>query len=138
MPQLDSIPDQECVRLLRSHQMGRIALVDPQGHPLIFPVNYFFDEGVVLFRTDPGTKLDLAPGALVSFEIDGWEPERGAGWSVLVKGISHDVTAADDARSMRMHYWPVNPAAPGAKEHWIGIWANQISGRKFGPAGPGT
>jgi nitroimidazol reductase NimA-like FMN-containing flavoprotein (pyridoxamine 5'-phosphate oxidase superfamily) len=137
MPELETIPDQDCVNLLRSHQLGRIALVDPQGHPLIFPVNYFFDEGVVLFRTDPGTKLDLAPGALVSFEIDGWETERGAGWSVMVKGISHDVTAPDDARSRRMHYWPVNPAAPGAKEHWIGIWANEISGRKFGTA-PGA
>jgi nitroimidazol reductase NimA-like FMN-containing flavoprotein (pyridoxamine 5'-phosphate oxidase superfamily) len=133
MPDLETIPDQECAKLLRSHQMGRIALVDQEGHPLIFPVNYFFDEGVVVFRTDPGTKLDLAPGALVSFEIDGWEPEGGTGWSVVVKGISHDITAPDDARAQRMHYWPVKPVAPGAKEHWIGIWANEISGRRFGP-----
>ncbi|HUY74717.1 MAG TPA: pyridoxamine 5'-phosphate oxidase family protein [Candidatus Dormibacteraeota bacterium] len=133
MPELEAIPDQDCVQLLRSHQVGRIALLDAERHPLIFPVNYFFDEGVVVFRTDPGTKLDLAPGAHVSFEIDGWEPERGAGWSVVVNGICHDITAPDDARSRRMHYWPVEPVAPGAKEHWIGIWANHISGRRFGP-----
>ena len=134
MPDLEIISDQECVNLLRSHQLGRIALAGPDRDPLIFPVNYFFDEGVVVFRTDPGTKLDLAPGARVSFEIDGWEPDDGSGWSVVVKGICHDITAPDDARSERMHYWPVKPTAPGAKEHWIGIWANEISGRRFGPA----
>lgn len=134
MRALETISDQECVKLLRSHQLGRIALVGPERDPLIFPVNYFFDEGIVVFRTDPGTKLDLAPGAHVSFEIDGWGPEPGAGWSVVVKGICHDITAPDDARSQRMHYWPVKPIAPGAKEHWIGIWANEISGRRFGPA----
>ena len=101
--------------------------------PVVFPVNYFFDEGVEVFRTDPGTKLDLAPSAYVSFEIDGWQPDTGEGWSVVVKGICHDITVPSDARAQRMHYWPVSPVAPGAKEHWIGIWANEISGRRFGP-----
>lgn len=133
MPELETIPDQECVRLLQSHRLGRIALAGRDGRPLIFPVNYFFDEGVLVFRTDPGTKLDLAPGAHVAFEIDGWDPDRGAGWSVVVKGISHDITDPGDARAQRMRYWPVKPVAPGEKEHWIGVWANEITGRRFGP-----
>lgn len=129
--QLEAISDAECVKLLRSHDLGRLALVDKDVRPLIFPVNYFFDEGVVAIRTAPGSKLDLAPGAHVSFEIDGWDADTGAGWSVIVKGIAHDITQPRGMPTTRIHYWPVQPKAPGSREHWIGIWANEISGRKF-------
>ena len=128
---LEVMPDADCVRLLGSNELGRLALVDREGRPLIFPVNYFFDEGVVVFRTAPGTKLDLAPGAYAGFEIDGLDPAAGIGWSVLVKGIAHDITNPRGAPTGRMRFWPVRPLAPGAREHWIGIWANAITGRRF-------
>ncbi|HET6309661.1 MAG TPA: pyridoxamine 5'-phosphate oxidase family protein [Candidatus Nitrosotalea sp.] len=128
---LEILGDVECVKLLRSHDLGRIGLVDRQARPLIFPVNYFFDEGVVVFRTAPGTKLGLAPGAYVSFEIDSWDPDGGTGWSVLVKGIAHDITNPRGAPTGRMRFWPVQPMAPGTRQHWVGIWANEITGRKF-------
>ena len=129
--QLEILTDAACVLLLRSHDLGRIALVDRQGAPLIFPINYFFDEGVVVFRTGSGAKLDLAPGARVAFEIDSWNPEAGIGWSVLLKGIAHDISEPRGAPIARMRYWPVQPVAPGSREHWIGIWANEITGRGF-------
>lgn len=129
--QLDVMPDGECVRLLRSHDLGRIAVVDRDSRPLIFPINYFFDEGVVVFRTAPGTKLDVAPGMRVCFEIDGWDGVTGVGWSVLVRGMAHDITQPRGMPTGRMHYWPVRPLAPGSRHHWIGIWANEISGRRF-------
>jgi nitroimidazol reductase NimA-like FMN-containing flavoprotein (pyridoxamine 5'-phosphate oxidase superfamily) len=132
--QLEVLDDTECVGLLRSHDLGRIALVDRDVRPLIFPVNYFFDEGVIVFRTGRGSKLDLAPGAHVSFEIDAWDSGKGIGWSVLAKGIAHDVTNPRGAPSGRMRFWPVNPVAPGSREHWIGVWVNEITGRRFGPA----
>jgi nitroimidazol reductase NimA-like FMN-containing flavoprotein (pyridoxamine 5'-phosphate oxidase superfamily) len=129
--ELEILSDAECVKLLRSHDLGRLALVDRAVRPLIFPVNYFFDEGVIAFRTAPGTKLDLAPGAHVGFEIDGWDPGQGIGWSVLVKGIAHDVTHPRGAPTGRMRFWPVRPMAPGSREHWVGIWADEITGRRF-------
>jgi uncharacterized protein len=129
--QIGILSEAECVELLRAHDLGRIALVDRDVRPLIFPINYFFDEGIVVFRTAPGTKLDLAPGAEVGFEIDGWDPNDNVGWSVLVKGIAHDVTEPRGAPTGRMRLWPVHPLAPGSREHWIGIWANQITGRRF-------
>ncbi len=132
---LEIVAEAECVRLLHANDLGRIALVDREVRPLIFPINYFFDEGVVVFRTDPGTKLDLAPGAPVCFEIDGWDPKAGIGWSVLVQGIAHDITSPRD-RLERLRSWPVRPLAPGEHTHWIGIWANEITGRRFRrPAG---
>lgn len=136
---LEIMSDRDCVRLLRANRLGRVALVDPQARPVIFPVNYFFDEGVVVFRTGHGTKLDLAPGAHVGFEIDNWNPTTGVGWSVLVKGIAHDLTQPRGMPVSRMRMWPVQPLAPGARDHWIGIWANEITGRMFrAPAPPET
>lgn len=129
-PGLEVLSDSECVRLLQSNDVGRLGVVDREVRPLIFPVNYFFDEGVVVFRTAPGSKLDLAPGAAVCFEIDGVEPDGGA-WSVLVKGLAHDITDPRSAPTGRMKLWPVRPLAPGSREHWIGVWANEITGRRI-------
>jgi nitroimidazol reductase NimA-like FMN-containing flavoprotein (pyridoxamine 5'-phosphate oxidase superfamily) len=128
---LEAMPDAECVKRLRSTEIGRIAVVDGEARPHIFPVNYFFDEGIVVFRTGPGSKLDLAPGAPASFEIDGWDPDTGIGWSVVVSGIAHDMTDPRGAPTSRVRFWPVQPLAPGSREHWIGIWANEITGRWF-------
>ncbi len=130
---LELLSDAEATKRLREGKLGRIALVDHESKPLIFPVNYFFDEGVIAFRTAPGTKLDLAPGATVAFEIDGWDEERREGWSVIAKGIAHDATHPRLAPMARIHYWPVQPAAPGDRHHWIGIVVTDITGRHFGP-----
>lgn len=129
--QIEILSDGDCVKLLRSYDLGRIAVVDREARPLIFPINYFFDEGVIVFRTAPGAKLDLAPGAQVGFEIDGWDADQGVGWSVLVKGIAHDITDPRGAPTGRMRFWPVHPVAPGSREHWVGIRANEITGRRF-------
>jgi hypothetical protein len=129
--QLEAMPDAECVKRLRSSDIGRIALVDHEVRPVIFPVNYFFDEGVIAFRTAPGSKLDLAPGAPACFEIDGWDPDTGIGWSVVAKGIAHDMTEPRGAPTGGMRFWPVHPLAPGSREHWIGIGVSEITGRWF-------
>lgn len=131
---LDVLSDADCTKRLREGRLGRLALVDRDGRPLIFPVNYFFDEGVIAFRTAPGTKLDLAPGAQVTFEIDAWNEEGGEGWSVVARGIAHDFTHPRTGSIARIHYWPVEPAAPGPRHHWIGILVTEITGRHFGPA----
>jgi uncharacterized protein len=130
---LDVMTDTECVRHLHAEQLGRLALVDRDSRPLIFPVNYFFDEGVIAFRTGPGTKLDLAPGTHASFEIDGWDPAAGEGWSVIARGIAHDFTHPRGGLDSRIHYWPVTPAAPGIRQNWIAIMVTEITGRRFGP-----
>jgi len=131
---IEEMSERECLHLLRTHDLGRLGIVDGEARPLIFPVNYVFDEGIVVFRTGAGSKLNLAPGAPVCFEIDGWAPGAGIGWSVLVKGTAHDITQSRGMPTGRMKLLPVEPAAPGSREHWIGIWANEITGRKFGAA----
>ena len=132
---LEVLSDAECTKRLRAGKLGRLALVDRDGKPLIFPINYFFDEGLIAFRTAPGTKLDLAPGAHVCFEIDEWDEARGSGWSVVAKGIAHDFTHPRSGSVARLHYWPIEPAAPGARHHIVGILVTEISGRHFEPEG---
>src|SRR2546428_11202613 len=128
--QLEILDETECVKLLRSHDLGRIAVVDQNVRPLIFPVNYFFDEMVVAFRTAPGAKLRLAPGAHVSFEIDGGNANKGIGWSVLVKGTAHDITHPRGAPSGRIRLWPGRPPAPGSREHRSWIPRHENTGRR--------
>ena len=66
------------------------------GHtPMIFPVNYRLDGEAVVFRTDPGTKLDHGPRAPASFEIDRFDREHRTGWSVVVVGRLEEVTPYD-------------------------------------------
>lgn len=136
--ELQIMPDAECVRRLKSNDLGRIGVIDHDHRPLIFPVNYFFDEGVLVFRTGPGSKLDLAPGTQVCFETDSWDPGTGLGWSVLGKGFARDFTDPRGSPTGRMRFWPVRPLAPGSREHWIGIWLSEITGRWFRTTDPNS
>jgi len=129
--EIRELSQDECLRHLRAQRLGRVAVVTPAGQPLIFPVNFVFDEGVIVFKTAPGTKLALATQAVVAFEIDGWDEASSSGWSVLVQGVAHDVSANHDFRSERLRRLEVKPMAPGARERWVGIWADEITGRYF-------
>lgn len=101
--------------------------------PVILPVNYVvFDRGV-LIRTAAGTKLDAAVrGIVVAFEADAFEPDGGAGWSVLLVGKASEVSdpvKLERAEAVAMSPWP---GAEG-QLHFVHIKAERISGRRFGP-----
>ncbi len=130
MPQLVELTEEECLRLLESHFVGRIAVVR-DGNPLIFPVNYLIEGRTVAFRTDPGTKFDWAVMSPVAFEIDWTDPMYHEGWSVMVQGIGRDITGALDAQSARVTAHTLNPWAGGAKDHWVAIASPSFSGRRI-------
>jgi nitroimidazol reductase NimA-like FMN-containing flavoprotein (pyridoxamine 5'-phosphate oxidase superfamily) len=127
---LDPMPRDECLRMLADNQVGRLA-VSVQGQPIIFPVNYVLDGDVVIFRSDPGTKLDAAGLARVAFEIDHVNIELKSGWSVVVQGIGRYISGAVDEASKRRQALPLEAWAPGEKEHWVEILEPQISGRRL-------
>lgn len=127
---LGVLSEDECKRLLETHDLGRIALV-VDGSPQIFPVNYAYSEDVVVFRTAEGLKLDRSPLAPVAFEIDGFDPEAATAWSVMVQGTAQDITHTIDTRSERLRNLAVQPAAPGKRADWIGIYVHKLSGRRF-------
>ena len=122
-------PD-DCARLLEGESVGRLAIV-AHGRPQIFPINYKFAEGVVLFRSSAGFKLEHSPMSDVAFEIDHVDVQAGVAWSVLVEGVAYRITDAMDPLATRLRGVALQPLAPGAHEEWIGIYPSVISGRRF-------
>jgi len=125
---LEEIPEEECLELLATQSVGRIAMVS-NGRPLIFPVNYVLEGRTIAFRTDPGTKLDAATLGKVVFEIDSVDAEQSEGWSVMVQGIGREITDAWDSWSQRVTARHLEPWAAGAKEHWVAVATPVFSGR---------
>lgn len=125
-----ALSEDECLVLLKSCDLGRIAFAIDSS-PEILPVNYAIHEEMVVFRTAPGTKLNSTANAKVAFEVDDWDPELGAGWSVVVKGIAEDYTNRHDSFADRVRSASVRPVAPGSRWRWLAITPADISGRRF-------
>jgi hypothetical protein len=127
----------ECLRLLATAAVGRIAVsVTEWEHPVIRPVNYVFDTASqsVLIRTAPGSKLHaVLRSARAAFEIDGLDPTGRIGWSVIIVGVSEEIT--NRAELTRIDGLGLEPWAPGRKGHWVRIRANTVSGRRIAPVG---
>ncbi len=125
----------ECVERLQSESVGRIAVLgDP--FPLIFPVNYrlvkIADEVApghlwIAVRTRVGNRIDRA-STYVSFEIDGVDPARRSGWSVLTTGTLHaaDRSAAEFEARFDSHPWLATD-----RDRWLVIQPVEITGRRI-------
>jgi uncharacterized protein len=121
-PHMEELDQDECRRLAERH-LGRLAAPD-LGGPVIFPVNYVFDQGLVVFRTDPGSKLDAATEReQVAFEVDAVEEATRTGWSVVVRGTLAEIT--DPSHLARLRALPLYPWAPGRE--------GQLRARPAGP-----
>jgi uncharacterized protein len=126
---MEELDEDECRRLLAEHPLGRLAIVE-FGGPMIFPVNYVFDQDLVVFRTDPGTKLDAAKEReSVAFEVDAADASTRTGWSVVVRGTLADIT--DPAQLARVRALPLYPWAPGEKTRYVRVRPASISGRRI-------
>jgi uncharacterized protein len=123
----------ECLQLLAATGVGRVVVsVTEWDHPVIRPVNYLFDESSqsVLIRSALGSKLHaLLRSAKAAFEIDGTDPARRIGWSVIIVGVTEEITNPAELR--RIEGLGLEPWAPGHKGHWIRIRANTVSGRRI-------
>jgi uncharacterized protein len=124
-----TLSNEECWALLRSHNLGRLAIV-VEGRPRIFPVNYAAAEDTVVFRTEPGAKLQHGPGS-ACIEIDDYDQRTSMAWSVMVVGVLEDITDINDERSRGLRRLPVEPAAPGQRLHWLVLHADEVTGRSF-------
>ena len=126
---MEELDETQCRKLLTDHHLGRLALVDAEG-PVIMPVNYVFDQDLVIFRTDPGSKLDAATEReSVAFEVDATDEATRTGWSVVVRGTLADIT--DPAHLERLRALPLYPWAPGAKTRYVRVRPLSITGRRI-------
>jgi uncharacterized protein len=136
MAEVETLSEDECLRLLRSRSLGRVAIVN-LGRPEIFPVNYAADDRAVVFMTAPGTKLSAGPMTEVAFEVDEVDAGQGVAWSVVVKGRAQEITNALDRLGESLRQLVAAPMAPGERSHWVAVIRSEISGRRF-PLSPVT
>ncbi len=122
------IDQRECLELLAANQVGRLAVIDGTA-PLILPVNYALDDETILFRTGEGTKLAASRGGAACFEIDGVDTTRRRGWSVVVRGNLHEVTAHDQSRLDRLG--PLVNSWVSERSHLIELQSWSVTGRRL-------
>lgn len=127
---LEVLTAEECWDLVSSSPVGRVAFVDA-GEPLVFPVTHGVWCKEIVFRSHTGTKLGAAEMArALAFEVDGWEPDRRRGWSVLVRGVGATVFEDEiltELEALGIEPW-LDAAADGT---WVRIRADEISGRRI-------
>lgn len=125
----------ECWALARSVPVGRLA-VTIDGEPDIFPINHVVDHGTIVIRTAAGTKLSASDGHVVAFEADGYDVERAAAWSVVVKGVARCVDGLYE--TIDVLQLPVFPWQGGAKPHFLRIEPRTVTGRRVRVSGGHT
>ena len=121
------LSEDESWSLLSSVPLGRLVTI-LGGQPEIFPVNFVTQRRTVLFRTAQGTKLfSAAMSDRVAFEAD--DHTAAEGWSVIIKGSAHLLSAnADvlDAEEAPLLSWPAT-----LKPIYVRVIATEITGRRF-------
>ncbi|HIW28496.1 MAG TPA: pyridoxamine 5'-phosphate oxidase family protein [Candidatus Luteococcus avicola] len=118
-----TLDEQECARLLKENQVGRVAFHGPGGMTII-PVAYLFDGARLVLSTGGGTALGgLADDTPVAFEVDEFDPETRNGWSVMARGRIRVTENAKERPSAPM------PWAPGPRDQVRIIKVTGLSGR---------
>ena len=128
VPSTEVLTSATCWQLLRAAGVGRLAFTTDEG-PDILPVNFVVDHASVVFRTAPGAKLAAASGRTVAFEVDGWDESAGTAWSVVVKGLAHEVEELYE--TLDSFDLPIVPWEAGAKEHVLRIEPTSVTGRRI-------
>jgi nitroimidazol reductase NimA-like FMN-containing flavoprotein (pyridoxamine 5'-phosphate oxidase superfamily) len=123
---------EECLDLLRTNIVGRVALSTPVG-PRIVPVNYaMHGDDTIVFRTAPYSELGTYGwNAELAFEVDHIDYDQHQGWSVVAYGRGELVEDADEIADIR-HSWDPRPWAEGQRNLYMKIVWHNISGRRIG------
>ncbi len=122
---------EECLALLGTRSVGRIALTTPAGLR-IFPVSYVLDDDTVVFRTVPyGVIANSAHDAEVAFEVDDLDHTLSQGWSVVLAGRCRRIEDAAEVRMIRTEHDP-QPWAEGARILYLRITWDDLTGRRIG------
>jgi pyridoxamine 5'-phosphate oxidase-like protein len=126
---IDELSPEECLFLLRASKVGRIALIVDE-FPVVLPVNHrLIDKAggsALLLRTRSGSVIDRASTA-VAFQVDGLEPARREGWSVLVRGRLQyvDPDTAEICEGLGLDTWL------DGRDTWLVIEPIAITGRRL-------
>lgn len=118
---LDELDVETCFRLLRTLEVGRVAVATVGGAPHVVPVSYVVRDETIVFRSDEGTKLVALLDGPASFQVDLVDSFHRGGWSVLVQGVAEEIEPDVD---LALRPWAGNELA-----HWIRIVPITVTGR---------
>lgn len=126
---MSALSEEDCYERLRSASVGRMGVV-AEGGQIIHPVNYATDGRSIVVKVDVNSMLAVnGPMSQAAFEVDDIDEEQHEGWSVLLRGVCHDVTDAIDLTSENLRELDVSPWAPGEKSCWLKITPTEVTGR---------
>lgn len=123
------LPEEECLALLETTTVGRIAFVNDEGQQLV-PVNFALIDGAIYFRTLPeGFLSGLATGHDdVAFGVDHYDVFR-TGWNVTVRGSAHAVEDRETINKVLATH-RLKPWAGGDRPLVIRVTPRSIAGRR--------
>jgi nitroimidazol reductase NimA-like FMN-containing flavoprotein (pyridoxamine 5'-phosphate oxidase superfamily) len=129
----EPLDEDECFALLAAGVIGRIGFVS-DGEPFVLPINFRLvrSTGVtpgtwIAVRTRPGNVIDAALRT-VAFEIDSYDSDRRAGWSVLVQGELFHIDG--EAAAIRAQF-DSDPWLVDERDSWLLIQPFSVSGRRL-------
>jgi nitroimidazol reductase NimA-like FMN-containing flavoprotein (pyridoxamine 5'-phosphate oxidase superfamily) len=123
----------ECVRLLESNEIGRIAVSTENG-PRIYPVNYHWDGEAIVFRTTSDSTIAASEGCSCAFEVDGSDLRNRRGWSIIALGepVGIDPESNPDTikRLERLALYPWVESRKEPKDRWFRLIPAPLTGRR--------
>jgi hypothetical protein len=121
----------ECLSLLPHVGVGRVG-VSIGALPAIVPVNFAQVDDRVLFPVSDRDGLGVGTfGAVVAFEIDGFDDEESLLWTVMIRAIA--VRASTILHERAAAIWKVRWPSGRLSDHCATIATTLISGACFGP-----
>lgn len=134
MAELRDIGAAECEELLRSHDLGRIAVCTADG-PHIVPVNYVVVDDahgpLVVVRTAAYSRLGTeGPGKVLALQVDEVDRATESGWSIEVRGRAE---LANDLRhrGILTEDRAPRPWASGYRSMFLQLRWTEINGRRL-------
>jgi nitroimidazol reductase NimA-like FMN-containing flavoprotein (pyridoxamine 5'-phosphate oxidase superfamily) len=126
---LTELPVEECLALLDTTTVGRIAFVNGEGQQLI-PVNFALIDGNIYFRTTPdGVLAGLAGGHEdIAFGVDHSDEFR-QGWNVTVRGTAEEARDRATVETVAEHI-RLRPWAGGVRPLVIRVTPRFVAGRR--------
>ena len=131
---LEQLSKDECLHLMASVSVGRI-IYTRRALPAVELVNFAFDHGDIIIRTEGGGKLAAATQhSIVAFEADRLDAAQQTGWSVTAIGQSQEVTDSGDIA--RLKAIGLSSWAAGVRDHFIRISPEILNGRRLLASAP--
>lgn len=126
----------ECLDRLRTTTVARLGFVR-HGEAEVLPVVIGVDGATLVFRTTWGSKFEAAAARRpITIEADQVDPDRGTGWSVVVKGtaaVEYDACVIARLEALAVPYW----MRDASETFWVRVSPDEISGREVMPVPAG-